>query len=75
MNQSRLPRQAEPYRVPRSALPEISPAGFMLFALCGLPEVLLWQVATQAVYQRAFAEAQAVVRPSLPERDLLGVWN
>jgi hypothetical protein len=33
---------------------------------------LLWQ---QALYQRALAEAQAVVRPSLPERDLLAVWN
>jgi hypothetical protein len=27
------------------------------------------------IYQRAFEEAQAVVRPSLLERDLLGVWN
>jgi hypothetical protein len=32
----------------------------------------LWQ---QALYQWAFAEAQAVVQPSLPERDLLAVWN
>jgi hypothetical protein len=31
-----------------------------------------WQL---AVYQRAFAEAQAVVRPSILERDLLGSWN
>ena len=29
----------------------------------------------QRIYQRAFAEAQRVVAPSLPERDLLGVWN
>jgi hypothetical protein len=29
----------------------------------------------QWVYQQAFEIAQAVVRPSLPERDLLGVWN
>jgi hypothetical protein len=34
--------------------------------------VLQWQ---QRVYQLAFEQAQAVVRPSLPERDLLGVWN
>jgi hypothetical protein len=26
-------------------------------------------------YQRALEEARAVVRPSLPERDLPGVWN
>jgi hypothetical protein len=29
----------------------------------------------QMVYQRAFEAAQAVVRPSILERDLLGVWN
>jgi hypothetical protein len=27
------------------------------------------------VYQMAFEQAQAVARLSLPERDLLGVWN
>ena len=32
----------------------------------------LWQ---QTVYQQAFEQALAVVRPSLVERDLLGVWN
>jgi hypothetical protein len=31
-----------------------------------------WQ---QALYHWAFAEAQAVVQPSLPERDLLAAWN
>ena len=36
------------------------------------PEQTLWQ---QALYQWAFTEAQAVVQPSLPERDLLAVWN
>jgi hypothetical protein len=29
----------------------------------------------QDVYQQALEQAQAVLRPSLPERDLLGVWN
>jgi hypothetical protein len=28
-----------------------------------------------ALYQAAFQQAQAVAQPSLPERDLLGVWN
>jgi len=32
----------------------------------------LW---VQELYRWAFAEAQAVVRLSLPERDLLAVWN
>jgi hypothetical protein len=29
----------------------------------------------QWLYQQAFEQAQAVVRPSILERDLLGVWN
>lgn len=29
----------------------------------------------KALYAWALAEAQAVVRPSILERDLLGVWN
>ncbi len=33
---------------------------------------LAWQ---QRLYQIAYQEAQAVVRPSLLERDLMGVWN
>jgi hypothetical protein len=41
--------------------PPLVPAGYAL-----------WQ---QALYQWAFAQAQEVVRPSLPERDLLAVWN
>lgn len=28
-----------------------------------------------AIYQAALEQARAVVRPSLPERDLLAVWN
>jgi len=55
-------------------LPQPTSSGFVwlpsLFAAAGVMQE--WQL---AVYQRAFAEAQAVVRPSLPERDLLGVWN
>ncbi len=31
-----------------------------------------WQ---QQIYQMAFEQAQAVVRPSWLERDVLGVWN
>jgi hypothetical protein len=49
------------------------------FIICAVPvppgwtyEHLIWQ---QWLYQQAFAIAQEVVRPSLPERDLLAVWN
>jgi hypothetical protein len=69
MNRHRFHRPPPP-------LPTPSPAAFVLCPVACFPavppEYLLWQ---QALYQRALAEAQAVVRPSLPERDLLAVWN
>ncbi len=56
--------------------PSPSPVGFVLCPLVWFPVPSqafgLWQ---QEVYRRAFEEARAVVRPALPERDLLGVWN
>jgi hypothetical protein len=47
------------------------------FMMCPLPlnpssADRSWQ---QQVYQMAFEQAQAVVRPSWIERDVLGVWN
>jgi hypothetical protein len=36
------------------------------------PDFSQWQV---ALYQWAFAQAQELLRPSLFERDWLGVWN
>jgi hypothetical protein len=59
--------------------PQAQPINMSAFCACPLSLVSgaggagwLWQ---QHVYQLAFAQAQAVVRPSLLERDLLGVWN
>jgi hypothetical protein len=61
--------------LPSTPAPAPSPGGFVLCPFC-LPLAPAgcapWQ---QALYQWAFAQAQAVVRPSLPERDLLAVWN
>jgi hypothetical protein len=63
-------------QVPRPAATGPSPAGFVLVPTACLPRVTpnewCWQ---QWVYRCAFAEADAVVRPSLPERNLLAVWN
>lgn len=57
-------------KLPAPPQPEPQPAAFVL---CPLATPLLpWQ---QELYARAFAEAQAVARPAIPERDLLGVWN
>lgn len=59
---------------PRPATP--SPDAFVMVPLSGLPASTPDHAAFQkSLYERAFAEAQAVVQPSLPERDLLGVWN
>jgi hypothetical protein len=56
--------------------PTPSPAAFLLCPLTGLPFTApapcQWQ---QDLYAWALAQAQAVARPSLLERDLLGVWN
>jgi hypothetical protein len=56
--------------------PILPPPPFMFIPIAGLPfaVVQVWQQ-QQALYQWAIAQAQAVVQPSLPERDLLGVWN
>jgi hypothetical protein len=54
----------------------LCPGSFVLCALGAFPG-MAWQqwMCQQWLYMRAFEEAQAVVRPSLPERDLLAVWN
>lgn len=67
-------RSAIPARPVSDASP--SPAAFLLCPLmslpCTSPAQGQWQ---QNLYAWALAQAQAVVRPSLLERDLLGVWN
>lgn len=56
----------------RVADPVPSPAAFLLCPLAGPSAFVQWQ---QSLYEWALAQARAVVRPSLPERDLLAVWN
>lgn len=58
----------DPVRLPRPPVPVALPTAFVFCPAAPLP----WQ---QWVYQRAFEQAQASATPSLPERDLLGVWN
>ena len=49
---------------------------FVLVPLASLPPLTPAQwIYQQALYQWAFAQAQQVMRPSILERDLLGVWN
>lgn len=59
---------------PRPAAP--SADAFVPIPISGLPAMTADQAAFQkALYEWALAEAQAVVRPSILEQDLLGVWN
>ena len=61
--------------LPQPPNPPLSPQGFVLFALNYL-KITPEQWATQQwIYQQAFEKAQATVRPSILERDLLGYWN
>jgi hypothetical protein len=65
--------ELEPIRLPQVPAPPLNPCGFVLVAV---PVISLQQWTVQQwLYQRAFAVAQTVMRPSIVERDLLGVWN
>lgn len=60
---------AEMHRLPRPVAAAITPSGFVMCSV-GQPSPC-----QQMLYQLAFEQAQAVARPSLPERDLAAVWN
>jgi hypothetical protein len=63
-------------RLPQPALPAISPGSFILLAVGQSPAATADHViGLQVLYRLAFQQAVAVVLPSLPERDLLAVWN
>jgi hypothetical protein len=77
MNPHRLSKlMEETYRLPRPTGPVISHDSFVAYPLALLQGLSfaqqLWQ---QSVYQLAYEQALADLRPSLPERDLAGVWN
>ena len=62
------------FAAPRAVAPNQD--AFVMVPLSDIPASTPEQQACQkALYERAFAEAQAVVQPSLLDRDLLGVWN
>jgi hypothetical protein len=72
MRRHRLPRESEPIRLPRPPAPVIAPGSFVV---CPVAPAAGLGAVQQALYRWAFEQARAVVQPSLPERDLLGVWN
>jgi hypothetical protein len=76
MGQHRLKGQLAEYRLPQPQLPQLPPGSFVFCPIVLCQGFTMMQQCCQwMVYQLAFEQAQAVVRPSLPERDLLGVWN
>lgn len=76
MHRRRFSIEAEMIRLPQPPTVPMSPSGFVLFPPMMLQGLAVGQwLMQQWLYQRAWAEAQAVARPSLLERDLAGVWN
>jgi hypothetical protein len=76
MLHNRFNIEVEAVRLPRPPLHAIVPKAFVLCPATIVQGLTVEQRAfPQWIYQKAFEEARAVVRPSLPERDLLGVWN
>jgi len=76
MNRHRFLELVAERRLPQPTQATLRAAAFVA---CPLARIFGWSEAMcawqQQVYQLAFQQAQAVVRPSLPERDLAGVWN
>ncbi len=72
MSRNRLPSNHEALRLPRPPAPLIAPGSFTLYPGTYPPEL---SAAQQALYRWALEQAQEAARPSLPERDLAGVWN
>jgi hypothetical protein len=76
MERNRIAAELDAVHLPQPAALPLCPAGFVLCSLGAFPAVAVEQwLCQQWLYMQAFQEAQAVVRPSLPERDLLAVWN
>jgi len=75
MLRNRIMFEAEAH-LPRPPAPPASPLSFVLCPISwpgsATPEE--WQGRLN-VYRLAFEIAQQVATPSLPERDLAGVWN
>jgi hypothetical protein len=62
--------------IPNIPAPAPSPDAFVQIHLNQLPTLTPEQIAQQkALYEWAFAEAQAVVKPAIVELNLSDLWN
>jgi hypothetical protein len=76
MSRNRLLHLTEAVRLPQSPEPAVSARAFALYPVSCFPVATANQVEwRQNLYRQALEQARAVARPSLLERDLLGVWN
>ena len=76
MHRHRLAAEAEYYCLPAPPAPPVTPDGFAYLPVAMLGTAGPEQITAMLyAYAWALTHAQAVVRPSLPERDLLAVWN
>jgi hypothetical protein len=76
MHHHRFADELAMHDLPRPNAQPLLPAGFSLcpVAAIGRLDAVQWLM-VQELYRQALEQAQAVARPSLPERDLLAVWN
>jgi hypothetical protein len=76
MSRQHLPGEGDAIQLPKPPLPDVAADAFMPcpFGASPTADPVQW-LCQQALYQWAMQQAQAVARPSLPERDLAGVWN
>jgi hypothetical protein len=72
MRHPRILTEPEIYRLPQPIAPQPAPGAFILCPVAASFPHFLNQ---QLLYRLALEQALAVARPSLPERDLVGVWN
>jgi hypothetical protein len=76
MRRNRIRGEDFAYRLPTPPAPVPTPGAFVICPLPLMQHLTIAQwIFAQSVYQQALAQAQAILSPSLPERDLLGVWN
>jgi hypothetical protein len=72
MSRNRLPVREESLCLPRPPAPPPAPGSF---APCPAAPLATWSAGQQWLYEWAFEQARRAAQPSLPERDLAGVWN
>ena len=68
--------EGEIVRLPTPPAPDIAAGAFMPcpFGAAPAADPVLW-LCQQALYRWALEQAEAVARPSVLERDLVGAWN